>query len=183
MRLVEILSSSLTEMSVTDLRTAESLIERFFRDLSIDVEWSKHFVARVLDGGREEDVTVVELADAFAKMKRKYGQQLLQARNDHRQFLGVLQDIGRKLNIVFNIDFQGGSSTLPNKYLLHGITIMRKSPWQFRSNQQGGKILRVESVESRKKQKRKRKFEWQSADQAKAQTIGRLWAATAADAT
>ena len=172
------------EMSMQELRTAESLIERFFRDLNIDVQWSKHFVVRVLDGGREENVTVPELAEAFAKMKRKYGQQLQQAREQGRDFLAVLQDLGTKLNIVFDIDFHPGSQALPHKYVLHGITLMRKNPREFRPNQRGTTVLRVESAEPKNsKKKRKRKFNWADDQEARARSIGQVWLATAADAT
>lgn len=183
MLLCEILS--VNEMSIGQLHTVEAQIERFFRDLNIEVQWTRHFVARVSDGGREQDVSPEELAHAFAKLKRKYGQVLQHAHDNHERFVALLQDIGAKLNIVFDIEFQAGSSAYPHKYVLHGITIMRKRPSEFRSGVAGTKVLKVEGAEPNKKPKRKKKdkFQWRPQDEARARSIGRVWLATAADAT
>jgi hypothetical protein len=135
--------ADLHEMSMQDLRDAERVIEWMFKDLNLDVVWTTHFVDRVSDeGGREATVTKFELADAFKRMKEKYGNRLLQAKNNHREFVGILKDMAADLNIPFAIDFDR-RNPLNNKYRLRGITIMRKDPKRFRPNVSGGTELPV----------------------------------------
>ena len=130
----------LYEMSMQDLRDAERVIEYLFKDLGLDVVWSTHFKDRVQ--GREADVTKYELADAFKKLKEKYGARLIAARNNHNEFVGILKDLATELNIPFAIHFDR-KNPLNNKYKLHGITIMRKDPKRFVANVSGGTELRV----------------------------------------
>lgn len=130
----------LHEMSMQDLQDAERVIEYLFKHLNLDVVWTTHFKDRIQ--GRESDVTKFELAGAFQKMKEKYGERLLAARENHREFVGVLKDLATELNIPFAIDFDRKNS-LNNKYKLRGITIMRKDPKTFVANVSGGTELRV----------------------------------------
>lgn len=130
----------LHEMSMQDLRDAEYVIEFLFKDLGLDVVWTTHFKERII--GREADVTKFELAGAFQKLKQKYGERLRQARDNHREFIGVLKDIATELNIPFAIDFDRRNSR-NNKYVLRGITIMRKDPNRFVANISGGAELKV----------------------------------------
>jgi len=133
-------NESLHEMSAQDLQDAERVIEYLFKHLNLDVVWTTHFKDRIQ--GRESDVTKYELAGAFQKMKEKYGERLLAARENHREFVGVLKDLATELNIPFAIDFDRKNS-LNNKYKLRGITIMRKDPKTFVANVSGGTELRV----------------------------------------
>lgn len=135
MRLVD-----LYEMSYRDLKDAEYIIEYLFKDLGLDVVWTTHFVERI--EGREADVSKEELIEAFKKMKLKYGQRLMLARDKQEEFVGVLKDLAADLNIPFAIDFDKKRPG-QNKYKLRGITIMRKNPAAFRSNMAGGTELKV----------------------------------------
>lgn len=132
----------LQEMSMQDLKDAERVIEYLFKNLHLDVVWTTHFIDRVSDGGREEDVTKFELAGAFQKMRDKYGQRLLQARNNHKEFVAILKDLAADLNIPFAIDFDR-KNPQNNTYRLRGITIMRKDPKAFKANASGGAELQV----------------------------------------
>jgi hypothetical protein len=130
----------LYEMSMQDLKDAEHVIEYLFKDLGIDVIWTTHFKDRIQ--GREDDVTKFELAGAFQKMKQRYGDRLRAARDNHKEFVGVLKDLATELNIPFAIDFDR-RNPLKNKYVLRGITIMRKDPNRFVANVSGGAELKV----------------------------------------
>jgi len=132
--------SYLGEMSMQDLRDAEYVIEYLFKDLGIDVIWTTHFKDRIQ--GREDSVTKFELAGAFKKMKERYGDRLVAARNNHKEFVGVLKDLASELNIPFSIEFDRRNPP-NNKYKLRGITIMRKDPKRFRANVGGGTELQV----------------------------------------
>jgi hypothetical protein len=130
------LNKILDEMSARDLHDAEMVIEYLFKDLKLDVVWTTHFKERIM--GREEGVSKEELIDSFRRMKQKYGDLLTRARDDQQQFTAVLKDISHELNIPFAVDFSRKYGT---KYILRGITIMRKS--NFHNNAEGGVELRV----------------------------------------
>ena len=135
--------ADLFEMSMQDLRTAEDLIERMFKDLELDVIWTTHFKERIV--GREENVSLPELVDAFRRMKQKYGPALQASKDNHERFEAVLKDLAHDLNIPFAIDFSH-KDPRSRKYNLRGITIMRKDPSRFHINAAGGKELTIEGV-------------------------------------
>lgn len=134
------LLKQLFEMSAQELRDSEYVIEWLFKDLNLDVVWSKHFVQRVT--GREQDVQKAELIDAFKKLKDKYGSRLVQAQRNHEHFVAVLKDMATELNIPFAVHFDKNDPR-KHKYMLYGITIMRKSPEKFVTNMSGGQDLPV----------------------------------------
>jgi hypothetical protein len=116
----------LFEMEYSDLRTTEDIISRMFKDLELDVSWTVHFKERAVN--REEGITSVDLIAAFRKLKDKYGPVLTE------------------LNIPFGIDFTH-KDPKKRKYLLRGITIMRKTPDKFFVLDKGTHIMKVESTE------------------------------------
>lgn len=108
----------LLEMSNRELFSAEQQIDRLFRDIGLDVKFSRHAMNRMLDPddparrdydanqyARDTDVTQEELVAAFKEMKQKYGSQLLKARSNPEAFVGVLKDVATKLNLPFVIDY------------------------------------------------------------------------------
>lgn len=131
----------LYEMSYQDLRYAEQIIDRLFHDLGIDVEWSTHFVDRL--EGREQDVTREELVLAFKKLREKYSRRLLSAKDRQREFVAVLKDMASDLNIPFSIDYNKVNPE-NNKYVMRGITIMRKNPRDFKTSHSGSPELKVQ---------------------------------------
>jgi hypothetical protein len=134
----------LFEMEYSDLRTTEDIISRMFKDLELDVSWTVHFKERAVN--REEGITSVDLIAAFRKLKDKYGPVLQAAHNNHEKMEVVLQDISTELNIPFGIDFTH-KDPKKRKYLLRGITIMRKTPDKFFVLDKGTHIMKVESTE------------------------------------
>lgn len=116
-----------TPDEVTEL---ERQLDALMRPVGLDVEFSRHFIERIL--GREQRVTIDEVVNAFAKLKNKYKKRLLSAKRK-AGYEAVLKDFGNDLNIVFGI--QGGELT--------NITIKRKPPASFHINTSGGDELRV----------------------------------------
>lgn len=123
-------------MRLVELQSPEEIIElevqldALMRPVGLDVEFSRHFVERLL--GRERRVTTDEIKMAFAKLKSKYKKRLLSAKKKG-QYEAVLKDFGNSLNIVFAI--QGSQLT--------NITIKRKDPGTFITNTKSGDELRV----------------------------------------
>lgn len=123
-------------MKLVELKSPQEVVEleaqldALMRPVGLDVEFSRHFIERLL--GRERTVTKEEIIQAFAKLKSKYKQRLLSAKKKP-DYEAVLKDFGSDLNIVFGI--KGGE--------LKNVTIKQKDPTQFHVNAQGGDELKV----------------------------------------
>ena len=109
----------------------EKQLDNLMRPVGLDVEFSRHFVERIL--GRERRITIDEVVSAFAKLKAKFKKRLLSAKKKPR-YEAILKDFSNDLNIVFGIS--GGELT--------NITIKRKDPNSFHTNAQGGDELKVQ---------------------------------------
>jgi len=92
----------------------ERQLDALMRPVGLDVEFTRHFVERLL--GRERRVTADEITRAFDKLKKKYKKRLLAAKRKNN-FKALLRDLSADLNIAFAI--KGDE--------LHNITIMRKA--------------------------------------------------------
>jgi hypothetical protein len=123
MKLVELASP----VEVVEL---ERQLDDMFKTLGLDVEFSRHFIERLL--GRERRVTVQDITSAFQRMKQKYKQRLLSAKKKGG-YEAILKDFSNDLNIVFGI--KGND--------LINVTIKQKDPSQFVANIKGGEELRV----------------------------------------
>lgn len=108
----------------------EKQLDKLMSTVGLDVEFSKHFIERIL--GREKRVTIDEVVTAFEKLKAKYKKRLLSAKKKP-DYEAVLKDFGNDLNIVFGID--GGEMT--------AVTIKQKNPDEFHINTKGGEELKV----------------------------------------
>ena len=113
--------------STAEVAELERQLDAIYRPLGLDVEFTRHFIQRVL--GREEEVTKEEIIAAFQRMKTKFKERLLKARK-RGSWDAVLKDFSSDLNIVFKID----------RNELVNITIMKKPPNQFKTS---GEELRV----------------------------------------
>lgn len=137
----------LTELSWDEAKRVEQYLDRMFKNLGLDVEFSKHFLDRVVDeddyrrdgysSARDSDVSKEELIDAFTHLKQKYGRKLYMARKNPREFSAILKDVSTDLNIPFTIDYDKVEKKM---HELRAITAMRKK--HFVSNQ-GEPTLRV----------------------------------------
>lgn len=116
--------------SPQEIQELEAQLDALMRPVGLNVEFSRHFVERLL--GREQRVTMDEIVGAFAKLKSKYKKRLLSAKKKP-EYEAVLKDFSNDLNIVFGI--RGGE--------MMNITIKRKDPAAFRLNIKGGDELRV----------------------------------------
>ncbi len=117
--------------SPREVNTVEQQLDNLFADMGIDVEFSQHFIERLL--GREESVTPEEIEHAFVKLKKMHGNKLMNA-NEHGGMKAVLKDFQNSLNIVFDLK----NNTLTN------VTVMKKPPNSFKSsNFKGQNELKV----------------------------------------
>jgi hypothetical protein len=110
----------LTEkLAQKDVDRLEGLLDKLFKSLNIDIEFTRHFVDRVNDSRNGEDITTAELAELFGATYKKYGKQLSNLNDDTQ---AVLNDIRSDINIPFVIDFNKKSGMLE----LISKTVMRK---------------------------------------------------------
>lgn len=116
--------------SPTEVIELEKQLDSLMRPVGLDVEFSRHFIERLL--GREKRVTVAEVIASFAKLKKKYKKRLLAAKKVP-DYEAVLKDLSTDLNIAFAI----------NGNELTNITIKRKNPTSFHLNHKGGDELTV----------------------------------------
>ena len=115
----------------SEVKELEQYLDQMFGEMGFDVNLTKHFVERIL--GREQSVTMDEVTNAFAKLKAKYGDRLMQAKETDR-YVGILKDFSTSLNIVFELKDDK----------MNNVTIIRKSPNQFQSREfPGGQQLKV----------------------------------------
>lgn len=127
MKLYELASSA-------EVNALEQQLDQLMAPVGLDVEFSRHFVERLM--GREEPVSVGEVVDAFSKLKRKYKQKLLGAKK-RPGYEAILKDFDTDLNIVFGVKV---GQPLPQ---LVNITIKKKDPGTFKANVKGGEELTV----------------------------------------
>ena len=135
------LKELITEMPYAEIKHAEDDIDKLFRDIGLDVEFSKHFKDRISDDSydsRDSDVTYNELFKAFKELKDKYGQYLINARQRPKEFIAILKDATTNLNIPFSIDYDKIYNGL---HKLKAFTLMRKK--NFVPNKTGEKILTI----------------------------------------
>ena len=117
--------------NVGEVNTLELQLDNMFRSLGLDVEFSRHFVQRIL--GRDSDISIDDVTHAFSELKKKYKKRLLSAKKKPG-YEAVLKDFSKDLNVVFGI--KGDELT--------NITIMKKDPNKFHVNNQGGDELKVQ---------------------------------------
>ncbi len=112
----------LTELyDQSEVNDLESHLDSLFADMGIDVEFSRHFVERIL--GREQDITKEEINHAFVALKKLHADKLMKGKETGR-YKAVLKDFQNSVNVVF--DLQGDT--------LNTVTVMRKSPNDFKGS-------------------------------------------------
>jgi len=107
----------------------ERQLDKLMYSVGLDVEFSNHFKERLL--GREKMITIEEIVDAFAKLKKRYKRQLLQYKKTPSG-RKILKDFDNDLNVIFQIE---PGEDMPQ---LINITIKKKDPGKFHSDTPSG---------------------------------------------
>lgn len=121
----------ITEATNAELVELERQLDKMFSTLGLDVEFTRHFIERLM--GREKRVTTDEILAAFQKLKSKYKRQLLKAKKQDAG-PGALQDFDSDLNVLFAIT----PDKKNNEYDLVNITVKRKDPNEFHTDTPSG---------------------------------------------
>ena len=118
------------KVTQADLNNLERVLDRLFKDLNIDIEFTRHFLDRVNDARNKKGITIEELNALFTKAHNKHGTTL---KNKPDDFQAILKSIMTKINVPFVIKLnKGGMIELVAK------TVMRKA--DFKSSNQELKV-------------------------------------------
>jgi len=106
----------LKEHKVTkqELDKLEDVLDKLFSSLSIDIEFTKHFLDRVNDERNIKQITISELEQLFRKEYSKYGSKIVKMNPDSE---AVLKDLHTDINVPFalHINFKTGLLELIGK--------------------------------------------------------------------
>lgn len=131
--------NNLNEMiSSSELDILEDYADRLFKELNLDVEFSRHFRERVNDPRNRKPITPAELIGLFKRAYQKSGKRISEMPPNAE---AVLQDMRTDLNTPFVIEFDRRNGELD----LVLKTIMRKKDFMTTND----KIV----IESMKKEK------------------------------
>lgn len=106
-------------ISKKDLNLLEKILDRLFKSLNIDIEFTRHFFDRVNDPRNKKQITFSELQDLFSKTYSKYGKQLASMGPGTQ---GVLDDMQDDINVPFVLKWNKKSKMIE----LVNVTVMRK---------------------------------------------------------
>ena len=115
----KIRSCLLEYMTQRDLDGVEDYADDLFKDVGVDIEFSRHFVDRLNDPRNGKEIESQELIDLFTKTYRKYGQKIP---NYRRGTEAVINDLNTNINIPFGMNYNSQTK----QYELISKTVMRK---------------------------------------------------------
>ncbi len=109
------------EISKSVLNNLETYLDKLYKSLGVDVEFSKHFHDRLNDPRNGEPITRDELYNLFKKAKQKHGGYIKKMTSGAE---AVISDMETDNNMPFGIEVVKGKKGIDLE--LTGITIMRK---------------------------------------------------------
>jgi len=101
----------------------ETVLDRVFAQVGIDVEFTRHFLDRVNDERNVRQITIQELAILFKKEFQKYAKPIAQMGPDAQ---AVMKDMSSDINLPFVLNWNSGSGMLE----LVAKTVMRKKDFK-----------------------------------------------------
>lgn len=102
-----------------ELRAIETLVDALFKQVGMDVSFTKHFYDRVNDERNGKPITTSELMSLFRKSYAKYGKELAKLSPDME---GILKDVNTNINAPFVLHWDDRNQELD----LVLKTVMRK---------------------------------------------------------
>lgn len=116
----------LEEIARQDLLNLEKELDRIYKAVGIDVEFSRHFAERANSSRNGKPITIHELKDLYLKVYGRYGAAFRKAVVERKDDLeAVLNDINSKLNVPFvlsldkngDVDFTAKTIMRKDKFL------------------------------------------------------------------
>lgn len=116
-------------LTMNDLKNVEIYADKFFHQIGLDVEFTKHFIERVNDLRNGKQITADELKEMFHDTYQKYGQSIAKFPNN---FDAVIKDMSTDISCPFIIERNKNEIEMIMK------TIMRKKDFKTQ-----GRVLKV----------------------------------------
>ena len=107
------------QISKSDLKSLEKVLDALFKHAGIDIEFSKHMFDRVNDPRNKDQITIQELRSLFQKTYQKYKDKLNALGPDTQ---AVLNDLQTDVNVPFILKWDSKNNELD----LVSKTVMRK---------------------------------------------------------
>lgn len=113
------------KVTMQELESVETRLNRFFHKIGVDVEFSRHFLERVNDPRNNPEISAIEIEKTFLKAFASYNKEF--SKFTDGEIERVIFDVQRDLNIPVITRFQRRKKGME----LFAKTIMRKK--NFRS--------------------------------------------------
>ena len=113
------LNESEDRVTKKDLEAIEKYADRLFNAVGIDVNFTKHFLARVNDERNKKQITKEELKRLFREAYKKYGKKISKLGDDAE---AVLKDMRTDINVPFILKW----NKKEQEFDLVAKTVMRK---------------------------------------------------------
>ena len=107
------------EITQIMLNKLEQYLDALFKNLGMDVEFTRHFLDRANDTRNKQQITLKELAILFKDAYTKYGKQIAQMGPDAE---AVIKDMRSDVNVPFVLNWDNNNKELD----LVAKTVMRK---------------------------------------------------------
>lgn len=118
--LIKKASRALSEsVSLSQLKQIETIFDKLFAKVGINIEFSKHFIDRLNDLRNTPEITVEDLIEIYGDAYKKHGEKIAKLGADTQ---AVLRDIETDVNIPFVLVYNSRTKQLD----MIGKTIMRK---------------------------------------------------------
>ena len=111
------------KLSVDQIKTVEEYADKLFKEVGMDVEFSKHFKDRLNDERNQKPISTAELIGFFKRAYEKSGKKISQLPVKAE---AVIQDMRTDLNTPFVIEYDPKNKEVDLKMK----TIMRKKEFQ-----------------------------------------------------
>jgi len=112
-------AKKLGEITQRDLDNLEIILDRTFKALGFEIEFSRHFLDRVTDERNKKAITFDELQSLFNKTYKKHGQEFQKLKPDTE---GVIDDLQTDINVPFVVKWDSKTKMLE----LLSKTVLRK---------------------------------------------------------
>jgi len=119
MRFEKYLNEEEDKITQQDLNNLEKWADTLFKNIPLDIEFTKHFIERVNHKRNKKQITFTELTQIFRKSWKKYGHKIPKL-GDGAQ--AVLNDMATDINMPFVLNWDKKSQ----EFDLITKTIMRK---------------------------------------------------------
>lgn len=111
------------DISQSELDSLESVLDRVFGEVGIDVEFTRHFINRANDTRNGEPISIRELAKLFKKEYQRWGKPIAQMGPDSE---AVMKDLETDINVPFVLRWDRDNEELD----MIAKTVMRKKDFR-----------------------------------------------------